>query len=245
MNTQLTILHTLMLRAHNKIADGLEANHPKWNDETLYQETRRILVAFYLHMTFNEFLSYILPENLIRKHHLRPIKSVYHTHNPAIPNACLLSFTNPTFRIFHSSIQGVLNLYNYKLKPTISIGFTDHMNSPQILEESNRFDELLLGLIIQPMQKIDEYYTADISKKLFALGRQYGDDLNSLDIQRARDFGTPAYPTLLYGCTGKKVNSFDDLKNLWPADVILPLLNYSSLMVLFRKLKKLRLCINL
>lgn len=219
-NTQLTVMHILMVRAHNKIVDGLEAKHPEWDDETLYQEARRILVAFYLHITFNEFLPHIIPENVLEARNLKPKKSGYHHYDPTVPNACLVSFTNPTFRIFHSALQGVIVLYNYVLNPTISINLTDYMNSPQIVEEDERFDELILGLITQPMQKIDEYYTAQISKKLYALGKPYGDDLNSLDIQRSRDFGTPAYTTLLHSCTGLKVNSFDDLKDLWPADVI-------------------------
>lgn len=218
-----------MVRAHNKIADALEALHPDWDDETLYQEARSIGAALYLHITYNEFLPHIIPEEAMEIHELKSKKSGYHRYDPTIPNACLVSFTNPIFRIFHSALQGVIILYNYVLEPTISINLTDYMNSPQILEEEERFDELILGLITQPMQTIDEYYTAQISEKLFHLAKPYGGDLNSLDIQRARDFGTPAYPTLLYGCTGIKVNSFDDLANLWPADVILLILNDSNL----------------
>lgn len=219
-NPQLTIMHTLLVRAHNKIVDSLVAAHSEWDDETLFQEARRILIAFYLHITYKEFLPHIIPENLIETRNLKPKISGYNLYDPKLPNAGLVSFTNPVFRIFHSSLQGVMLLYNYGLDPTISINLTDYMNSPQIIEEDGRFDELILGLITQPMQSIDEYYTAQISQKLFALGKPYGTDLNSLDIQRSRDFGTPAYPTLLYACTGVKVTSFDDLKDLWPADVI-------------------------
>jgi hypothetical protein len=37
------------------------------------------------------------------------------------------------------------------------------MNSPGILEQENHFDELILGVITQPMQTIDTYYTAQVS----------------------------------------------------------------------------------
>lgn len=110
------------------------------------------------------------------------------------------------------------------------------MNSPGILEQENHFDELILGVITQPMQTIDTYYTAQvssfsvksyildvgnfqISERLFSFGRPYGTDLNSIDIQRARDHAVPGYPTILYGCTGIEVNDFDDLADIWPEEV--------------------------
>ena len=51
------------------------------------------------------------------------------------------------------------------------------------------------------------------------MSRPYGTDLNAIDIQRARDHGVPGYPTVLYGCTGVEVKDFDDLADLWPAEV--------------------------
>lgn len=54
-------------------------------------------------------------------------------------------------------------MYNYHLDPTSYINLTDYMNSPGILEQENHFDELILGVITQPMQTIDTYYTAQVS----------------------------------------------------------------------------------
>ncbi|EFA11571.1 peroxidase [Tribolium castaneum] len=215
-NTQLTIMHTMLVREHNRIADILASLHPEWDDETVYQETRSIVVAEYLHITYNHFLPNILNENFMIRNELRSRNQGYHKYDEEIPNIVLISFSNPAFRIFHSGLQGVIGLYNYHLDPTSHINLTDYMNSPGILEEENHFDELILGVITQPMQTIDTFYTSQIDGKLFHFGKPYGADLNALDIQRARDHAVPGYPTVLYGCRGIEVRDFDDLAAIWP-----------------------------
>jgi len=56
-NMPLTIIHTLFLRQHNRIAANLALVNPQWNDQRLFDETRRILIATYQHMVYNEWVA--------------------------------------------------------------------------------------------------------------------------------------------------------------------------------------------
>lgn len=59
-NPQLATLHTLMMREHNRLARDLKTVNPQWDDETLFQEARRIVIAEIQHITYNEYLPALL-----------------------------------------------------------------------------------------------------------------------------------------------------------------------------------------
>lgn len=60
-------MHTLMAREHNVVAKGLAEVNPHWDDETLYQEARRINIAIIQHITYNEFLPILLGKDVMEK----------------------------------------------------------------------------------------------------------------------------------------------------------------------------------
>lgn len=63
-NPGLTIMQILLLREHNRIADNLQAINPHWNDETVFQEARRINIAEFQHINYYEWVSiWPLPSN--------------------------------------------------------------------------------------------------------------------------------------------------------------------------------------
>lgn len=59
----MAMMHTVFHREHNRLADRLSKLNPHWNDETLYQEARRIVIAEIQHVTFNEWLPILVGKN--------------------------------------------------------------------------------------------------------------------------------------------------------------------------------------
>lgn len=59
-NPQLTLLQTMLVREHNRIAIILGHINPHWFDETIYQETRRIMIAQHQFITYYEWLPIII-----------------------------------------------------------------------------------------------------------------------------------------------------------------------------------------
>ena len=56
----LALTHTIWMREHNRLVRELSLLNPGWNDETLFQEARRIVIAEIQHITYNEWLPIII-----------------------------------------------------------------------------------------------------------------------------------------------------------------------------------------
>lgn len=69
VNEQLVLscMHTIMARNHNNLATQLAQINPHWDDETIFQEARRINIAIIQHITYNEFLPIILGKDVMDK----------------------------------------------------------------------------------------------------------------------------------------------------------------------------------
>lgn len=110
-NPGLTILQIVLLREHNRLADNLQALNPQWDDETVFQEARRINIAQYQHISYYEWLPLFLGrENMLKNRLIYQTTkgSFVNDYNPNIDPSVLNSHATAAFRYFHSQIEGRL-----------------------------------------------------------------------------------------------------------------------------------------
>ncbi len=116
-NLGLVSMHTLFMREHNRISLALAKINPTWNDETLYQETRRIVIAQLQHITYNEFVP-----QLVGDISLKPLQtnSYFTGYNSNVSPQIYSEFATSAFRMGHSLMRQQLDLSNIYQNFTIN-----------------------------------------------------------------------------------------------------------------------------
>ncbi len=204
-NIELTALQTLFVRNHNRLAALLQKQHPTWSDEQLYQEARKLNIATYQMIVYNEWLPAVLGPRAI---------PAYAGYNPNVNATIGNEFSTVAFRFGHSLLSsGIERQANNGLDiatsngtdPTIPL-YEDFFD-PTLLNTSGIVDPLtgLVSSDIDPILKGDADGVSqandllaieDVRNLLFGNYGAGGEDLMARDVQRGRDNGIPDYNTL-------------------------------------------------
>ncbi|XP_055926911.1 peroxidase-like [Argiope bruennichi] len=215
MLVELTAMHTLWYREHNRIAEELHTMNPQWSDETLFQEARRILIGELQHITYNEYLPLLLGKEAMDYFQLNIEKNGFYdgydeTIDPSVYNV----FGAAAFRFGHSLIKDVIDLVGPDNKSEASIALHQTYFNPQILYQKG-LDSLLRGATKQKLNSVDSFITPEVREHLFQpADKDYGHDLAAVGIQRGRDHGLPSYNKWRSVCGLSQMKSWDDLKSV-------------------------------
>jgi hypothetical protein len=216
-NIELTAMQTLFAREHNRIASQLQAAHPTWTDEQLYQQARRLVIAELQIITYNEWLPALLGPNAL------PAYTGYKPWvNPSIAN----EFSTAMFRFAHSQLDnGVDRLNNDGTDiPDGGVGLAQAFFNPTLLNPagvtdpfsgyiSTDIDPILKGGASGDAQEVDLLAVRDVRNLLFGPPGSGGSDLIARDIQRGRDHGLTDYNSMRAAYGLRRVTSFSQISS--------------------------------
>lgn len=136
----LAIWHSIFVRQHNHLADKLAVINKHWDEEKLFQEARRINIAIYQKIIYEEWLPIFLGKNSSAGIN----EDSYYDRN--VDPTTLNEFSGASFRIFHSFINSEFDFYNMG-NENRSLNVSDTIGKSRMLD--NNFDDVLRGLMKQ------------------------------------------------------------------------------------------------
>ncbi len=201
-NVELTVLQTLFLDNHNRIASELQKANPTWSDEQLFQEARKLNIAQYQSIIYNEWIPDVLGSNALR---------AYKGYNPNVNASIATEFSTVAYRFGHSLLSGdVERQGNNGQTIAADVPLAEDFFDPSILNgqgQPSTIDPVTgltttaIGAVLKgdadgDAQAEDVQVINEVRNLLFnevVPGVGGGQDLIALDIERARDFGIGSY----------------------------------------------------
>jgi hypothetical protein len=216
-NVELTALQTLFVRNHNRIAGELQKHHPQWSDEHLYQEARKINIAEYQNIIYDEWIPAVLGPRAL---------PAYSGYNPSVDPSIATEFSTMAYRFGHSLLSGGITRANNDgldipdVNPNgATVNLAQDFFDPNLLSANGGVDPLtdhtastidavLKGDADGNAQAMDLLAINEVRNLLFGNAGNGGEDLIARDIQRGRDLGLPDYNTLRIAYGLPPVTSF-------------------------------------
>jgi peroxidase len=211
--TVLALIHLLLLREHNRIAEEMAEVNPHWGDEILFQETRHIMAAMIQHITLQEFLPLLLGKAGLQKHGLTPFSQGYFDgYDKTINPSSAQGFITAAFRFGHSLLPSTIERWSRSHQFVGNQNLAEMLQQPYDLFKAGWSDQYMFGMMNQVAQAMDDSVTDQVTNHLFEEpGRGFGMDLASINMQRGREHGVPSYNRFREWCGMKPITNWVEL----------------------------------
>lgn len=197
-NIELTSMHALFVREHNRIATQLARQNPSWTDEQIFQQARAIVGAEIQVITYKEFLPALLGQGAL---------SAYRGYNAKVDPSIANEFSTAAFRL-HTLINDDVEFFgNDGRANRDEVALADAFFNPDLLRETG-IDGILKYSASTLAQEEDNQIVDGLRNFLFGAPGQGGLDLASLNIQRGRDHGLADYNSVRAAYGLPRVTSF-------------------------------------
>jgi hypothetical protein len=201
-NIELTGLHTLFAREHNRQASRLASMNPSLSDQELYTRARAIVVGELQSITYNEWLPAVLGNSGL---------PIYQGYNPRVNPQLSNEFSTAAFRFGHSLLGDDIEfLDNNGIPIANQIPLSEAFFNPKALDGVT-IESMFKYLASDPASEFDLKVVGSVRNLLFGAPGQGGFDLASLNIQRGRDHGLADYNDTRAAIDLPRARSFADI----------------------------------
>lgn len=185
---QLTAMHTVFAREHNRVADTLSEANPGWSGERIYQESRALVGAQIQAITYNEWLPQLLGESGL---------GAYGGYDAGVNAGMTTEFSTCAFRFCHSMIPDELERLAENGDPIAQghLKLSDGFFSPETFLDGGGVDPLMRGLAAQDAMAVDAAMSSEL-RNFLDRGNGEDSDLMASNIARGRDLGLADYNVL-------------------------------------------------
>ncbi|XP_037796031.1 chorion peroxidase-like isoform X1 [Penaeus monodon] len=216
ISAMVRVIFRMLIRYHNNVADRLKEINVGWNDENLFQEARRIVVAQVQHVVYNEYIYKLLGPQAITEYQLTPLTEAHRRqdYDAGMTLATTSEFETATLHFSQSQIPDQIEVVDAFGKVTqIDL-------SSATLEESLGLApaDVLRGVSRQDVSNM--VFTNEITATSFPGDEPLRIDLLALNTQRGREHGLKGYTAVRAACTNQVIKTFADLTNIMDQEVI-------------------------
>jgi len=192
----LSTMHTIWVREHNRVARYLTNLNKHWDSSRVYQEARRIVIAEFQMIVYNEWLPIVLGHTYMNSFGLFPLKpgqGYTQDYNINVDPRINAEFSGAAFRFGHSLVPNMMKI-NTNDRNSKEVPLKSVFNDPSELHETGFVEGVVRGQSLETAPNWDPLFSADLMNHLFEENPDEGGlDLVSLNIQRGRDLGLPGY----------------------------------------------------
>ncbi|XP_071150145.1 salivary peroxidase/catechol oxidase-like [Mytilus edulis] len=219
----LSVQHLAWHREHNRIASELRTLNPHWKDETVFQEARKIVIAIFQHITFNDFLPLILGKAAMKRFKLfsRDVnEGVFSDPYDVDMNPQVLGSVNvAAHRFGHSQVTNEQNFVDEDCNTVTVNKLEDVFDSPRLIQQNCGVNIPFIGrnLACTASNRVDNFFVDAMRNRLYRKSESPGSDIVARNIQRGRDFGVAGYNRWRELCLLEAIKSFDSFEKFGKA----------------------------
>lgn len=198
----LTALHTVFVREHNAIADELRRKYPRWDDERLFWNARRVNIAQFQRIVYEEWLPAMLGRGV----------GAYGGHKRSVDGGISVEFAGAAFRVGHTMVGEEVRRVGRQGKEKGRFKLRELFFAGTGVLKREGLEEFVRGSMVGRARQVDLEVDNALRNHLFrGVKGEMGFDLVALNLQRCRDHACARYNKLRALVGLKRVKRFEEL----------------------------------